>query len=125
MSGRTHPSTVYAESYGERPNTLAWASPGEVWDDEFDGSELLKAMIRRRDERLAATGEFDEDTSALIVLLRQIDKRYRALDDEAEPTLQACRDRLAIIGPPEPDEWDTDDDYAETIRRRDYWRDAG
>lgn len=118
---RTHPDDVYAVYNGERmPHASNPGPKPEAWDDEKDGSELLRSMILRRDERLAATGEWDEDTSALIVLLRQIEKRSKDLELESEDLIQACFDRMALIGAPEEDDWT---DYGSYLARRNYWRD--
>lgn len=108
----------WAATYGMSQDLHSVQTRGtpEAWDDELDGSRLLRDMIRRRDEKLAELGEDDEDTAALIVLLRRIEQDAKAFQIEHEQTIRACFDRLAWIGPPEPDEWE-DREY----RFADYW----
>lgn len=71
----------------------------EPWDDELDGSYLLRMMIRRRDEMLAELGEQDDTTDRIIQLLR-------LAEQSAKPITQAAMDRLYEIGIPLPEDWD-------------------
>ena len=89
----------------------------ERWDDEFDGSSLLRSMIRRRDELLG-----DDDTSALIKLLRAEEQAEKLRRIALEPLIDSCFERLAEIGHPQADEWD-DYDAELLIRERNYWED--
>ncbi len=82
-----------------------------------DHSILLQRMIRRRDELLTLRGEPDATGDRLVEILTDLETTYLR---NAEGAYEAGEDWLKQVGEPEPDEWDTWDEYdMDRIKR---WR---
>ena len=67
---------------------------------ELDGSELLRAMIRRKAELLEELGAPDATGDTLIAALLKI-------ETETFPVFEAAEEWLREVGPPEVEEFDT------------------